>query len=340
MIMSEEATTHICPSLLQETKGETGYSNRALKMLFDGQKVSQELPYEHSDDNEAIDTFIDNSKRISVSGVQVKYSLVIDEKALRLTKEGEQGEFILKPIPNHIRNKNFCPANEHLTMQIASQVYAIPVAPNGLCFFKDGSPAYFVRRFDIRDGGKLQKEDFASLAGLTRKNGGSDYKYDNLSYEEFAGIIDKYSLVPQVDKLRFFELLVFNFVFCNGDAHLKNFSLLEDKDGKYRLSPAYDLLNTYFHIDDGIFAMSKGLFTDPKPAYFGAESAVTGKTFYNFGIKVGLPDRLVNSVLDKFCKAYELTDKLIFNSFLSKELKMQYRLIYKSRIDSYLSERI
>ena len=45
---------------------------------------------------------------------------------------------------------------------------------------------------------------FASLAGLTRKNGGSDYKYDNLAYEEFAGIIDKYSSVPQVDKLRFF----------------------------------------------------------------------------------------------------------------------------------------
>lgn len=63
--------------------------------------------------------------------------------------------------------------------------------------FSGRNPAYFVRRFDLSEKGKLQKEDFASLAGLTRKNGGSDYKYDNLAYEEFAEIIDKYSSVPK-----------------------------------------------------------------------------------------------------------------------------------------------
>ena len=344
MIM--ETDTHICPSLLRETGGESGYSPKALKLLFDGENISCELPYKHFDDNVGIDIFNNNSKRISVSGVQIKYSLVADDGILRLTKEGEQGEFILKPVPNNLRNKEFCPANEHLTMQIAAQVYGIPTAPNGLCFFQDGTPAYFVRRFDLSGKGKLQKEDFASLAGLTRKNGGSDYKYDNLAYEEFAGIIDKYSSVPQVDKLRFFELVLFNFVlfvcltvltYSNGDAHLKNFSLLEEKKGRFRLSPAYDLLNTHLHINDGIFAMSKGLFVNPESDYFGAASAVTGKTFYYFGLKIGLPERLVNSCLEKYTKVYELTDKLIEHSFLSKELKQQYRLMYKSRIGSYLS---
>ena len=328
-----ETDTHICPSLLRETGGESGYSPKALKLLFDGENIS----YKHFDDNVGIDIFNNNSKRISVSGVQIKYSLVADDGILRLTKEGEQGEFILKPVPNNLRNKEFCPANEHLTMQIAAQVYGIPTAPNGLCFFQDGTPAYFVRRFDLSGKGKLQKEDFASLAGLTRKNGGSDYKYDNLAYEEFAGIIDKYSSVPQVDKLRFFELVLFNFVYSNGDAHLKNFSLLEEKKGRFRLSPAYDLLNTHLHINDGIFAMSKGLFVNPESDYFGAASAVTGKTFYYFGLKIGLPERLVNSCLEKYTKVYELTDKLIEHSFLSKELKQQYRLMYKSRIGSYLS---
>lgn len=239
MIM--ETDTHICPSLLRETGGESGYSSKALKQLFDGKNISCELPYKHFDDNVGIDIFNNNSKRISVSGVQIKYSLVADDGILRLTKEGEQGEFILKPVPNNLRNKEFCPANEHLTMQIAAQVYGIPTAPNGLCFFQDGTPAYFVRRFDLSEKGKLQKEDFASLAGLTRKNGGSDYKYDNLAYEEFAGIIDKYSSVPQVDKLRFFELVLFNFVYSNGDAHLKNFSLLEEKkeDSAYLLHTIY-----------------------------------------------------------------------------------------------------
>ena len=35
------------------------------------------------------------------------------------------------------------------------------------------------RILGIYHKGTLQKEDFASLAGLTRKNGGPDYKYDN-----------------------------------------------------------------------------------------------------------------------------------------------------------------
>jgi len=305
-------------------------------MLFDGREISHILPYEPFDDNDIIDTFTDNSKRISVSGVQIKYSIVADEKILRLTKEDEQGRFILKPVPNNLRYKEFCPANEHLTMQIASQVYGITTASNGLCFFKDNSPAYLVRRFDISDDGKFQKEDFASLAGLTRMNGGSSYKYGNLSYEDFALIIDKYSSTPQIDKMRFYELILFNFVFCNGDAHLKNFSLLEDKTGKYRLSPAYDLLNTLIHVNDNIFAMDKGLFSLSDPESYGVRLATTGKTFYTFGIKIGLPERIINNLLDKYCKIYELTDTLINNSFLSNELKKQYKQLYMTRINSFL----
>ena len=336
--MTEE-TVHICPSLLFECKGESGYSKKALKMLFDGKEISDKLPYIRFDDNDTIDSFTDNSKRISVSGVQIKYSVIADRGILHLTKTSEQGEYILKPVPNNLRYKEFCPANEHLTMQIAAQVYGIPTAPNGLCFFKDGSAAYFIRRFDILNKNKLLKEDFASLAGLTRNNGGSDYKYSNLSYEECAGLIDTYSSVPQVDKMRFFELLLFNFVFCNGDAHLKNFSLLEDKNGKFRLSPAYDLLNTHIHVDDSIFALSKGLFTKPEPAYFSISSAVIGKTFQVFGEKIKLPTNLVSGLLDKFCTIHPLIDELIENSFLSDTLKIKYKRMYKSRINSFLSMR-
>lgn len=331
--------THICPSLLFECEGEQGFSKKALKILFDGKDVSDKLPYERFDDNDTIDTFNDNSKRISVSGVQIKYSLVVDDNILRPSKRGEQGSFILKPIPNNLRNKDFCPANEHLTMQIASQVYGIPTAPNGLCFFKDDSPAYFVRRFDISEGRKFLNEDFASLAGLTNKNGGSDYKYANLSYEDCAGLIDRYSAVPQIDKLRFFELLLFNFVFCNGDAHLKNFSLLEDKSGKFRLSPAYDLLNTLIHVNDSIFALNKGLFSKPKAEYFGVQSAVTGKSFYIFGQSIGLPEKLISKSLDKFTTIHAQTETLIRNSFLPDALKKQYGLMYKSRVNSFLSMR-
>lgn len=339
--MTDILAHSVCPSLLKNIAGEAGYSKKAKLLLFDGKNVSHLLPYECFDgDNGAIDIFADNSRRVSLSGVQIKYSLVIDHGELRLTTSAEQGTYILKPKPSHIRNASYCAANENLTMQIASQVYKIRTAPNGLCFFKNGEIAYFVRRFDIRNGEKCRKEDFASLAGLTNKNGGSEYKYDNLSYQDFASLIDQYSSMPVVDKLRFFTLIVFNYVFCNGDAHLKNFSLLEDKNGKFVLSPAYDLLNTRLHVDDGIFAMTKGLFTTPLPEYFyGPVSAVVGHTFFCFGQLIGLPDAGINRVLDDFCTVNPRIDELIDNSFLSESLKKEYKQCYKSRINSYLTIR-
>lgn len=50
-----------------------------------------------------------------------------------------------------------------------------------------------------------------------------------------------------VDMKRFFELVVFNYIYANGDAHLKNFSLIRQGED-FRLTPAYDLLNTALHI--------------------------------------------------------------------------------------------
>lgn len=64
----------------------------------------------------------------------------------------------------------------------------------------------------------------------------------------------------EIEKL--YTLIVFNFVFSNGDAHLKNFSLIEIPGGDYVLSPAYDLLNTRIHVDDSDFALDGGLFSD------------------------------------------------------------------------------
>lgn len=337
----KEDKYHICPSLLQRVKGESGYSAKAEKLLFDGVSVSPILPYENLDtDPSVIDTFTDNSKRISLSGVQIKFSLLVDGGVLRLTTASEQGLYILKPKPGHIRNAVYCAANEHLTMQIASQIFKIQTAPNGLCFFSSGEPAYFVRRFDIVGDEKLRKEDFAALAGLTNRQGGSNYKYDHLSYQDFAILIDRYSSMPMVDKYRFFTLMVFNYVFCNGDAHLKNFSLLEDNRGKFKLSPAYDLLNTRLHVDDEIFAMRRGLFSEPKSGYFyGSSLAVVGRTFFEFGRLIGLPDTSIKNVLDSFCEIRPETDELIDNSFLSDDLKKEYKLNYKGRINSYLTIR-
>lgn len=68
-------------------------------------------------------------------------------------------------------------------MQIAKQVYGLNTAENALIFFKNGSPAYITRRFDVKEKDeKWDKEDFATLAGKSKDNAGANFKYD-YSYE-------------------------------------------------------------------------------------------------------------------------------------------------------------
>ncbi len=252
---------HYCPGTLAE--GFSTYSPACRRAVFNGKNVSPVLPYELPQRDEGVaELFIENRKRISISGVQEKESLILEKNTLRLTVAGEQGTYILKPVPRDVLKVDQVPANEHLTMQIARQVYGINTAANALIFFKDGSPAYLTRRFDVRpDGTKWGVEDFASLAGKTTDNAGPNFKYA-YSYEEAGLLIQKFVPAWRVEVERYFALVVFNFLFSNGDAHLKNFSLMESANGDYLLSPAYDLLNTRLHVADSDFALDTGLFAD------------------------------------------------------------------------------
>ena len=253
----------ICPSTLKI--GFNTYCPQALKELFDGQIVSHLFSMSSPDSNTIdADEALKSIGRISLSGAQPKFSVVVENGLLRYANEGEQGTYILKPKPTsyHIINREFCSINEHVTMQIASQVYGIETAPNALCFFDDGSPAYITRRFDVHKNGKHKQEDFAALLGYTKDNAGSSYKYDKASYEDCAEIIHRYVKAALVDIRRFYRLILFNFITLNDDAHLKNFSLIE-RNGEYRLSPAYDLINTSLQLrNPRIFALDKGLFKE------------------------------------------------------------------------------
>jgi len=250
-----------CPGTLAE--GFSTYSPGCLRNMFNGKKVNHILSYDQPQMNEEVaELFIENRKRISISGVQEKLSFILEKNVLRLTKEGEQGTYILKPIPRDLKKVDQVPANEHLTMQIAKQVYGLNTAENAIIFFQNGSPAYITKRFDIKeDGTKWGKEDFATLAGKTNDNAGPNFKYA-FSYEEAGLLIQKYVSAWRIEIEKYFSLVLFNFLFSNGDAHLKNFSLLESSKGDYLLSPMYDLLNTKMHVDDSDFALNKGLFAD------------------------------------------------------------------------------
>lgn len=320
---------NFCPSLL--TEGHSTYSPSAAKLLFDGAKVSHIFCGENPASPIPSKDAIANIGRISLSGVQPKYSIVVDNGHLRYSRGDEKGTHILKPAPSafHILEKDACPANEHLTMQLASQVYGIETAANGICFFQDGSMAYFTRRFDINGQERLLQEDFASLLGVTKANAGTDYKYTAASYEDCAEIIRKHVKVYKLDLLRFFRVILFNFITLNDDAHLKNFSLIK-RGGEYRLSPAYDLVNTSLHLwEPTLFALKKGLFKEGTT--FTDVSPISREHFEEFGRRIGLSEKVTTKEIDRFAIRYSLAELLVERSFLPEKLKKDYLASYDYR---------
>jgi serine/threonine-protein kinase HipA len=326
-----------CPGTLAE--GFSTYSTTCLRNLFNGKKVSHILPYNAPQKSEEVaEQFMENRKRISISGVQEKLSMLMEKNILRLTKEGEQGTYILKPIPRDLKKVDQVPANEHLTMQIARQVYGINTAENAMIFFKDGSPAYITKRFDVKDENvKWGKEDFASLAGKTKDNAGPDFKYD-YSYEELGLLIQKFVPAWKIEIEKYFSMIIFNFLFSNGDAHLKNFSLLETSGGDYILSPTYDLINTRLHVDDSDFALSKGLFADGfRSATYKKNHHPCKDDFTEFGKRIGIAASRIEKLLQPYYEKHPLMEVLIGHSFLNDANKRGYLQMYGTKRNFLIS---
>jgi serine/threonine-protein kinase HipA len=323
----------VCPCTLQE--GFTTYSPKALRQLFNGKKVSHHLKYIVSDAKKGQRTLLtENRTRISISGVQEKFSLRLEKKELVLTDK--MGEYILKPVPIDLDFVHDAPANEHLTMQIATQVFKLDVAKNAMIFFADGEPAYITKRFDVMpDGNRCLQEDFASLLQKTSEHqGNKNFKYES-SYFEMAIAIDKFLPSSLIAKEKLFQLCVFNYLIGNGDAHLKNFSVIDyNQDGFYQLSPAYDLLCTRLHVADGDFALEDRLYeNDFKHESFAHYGFHAYDDFYDFGIMIGLMPKRVTNFLYNFLTKENEVESLVARSFLSDELKPIYIKHYHDKLN-------
>jgi len=315
-----------CPGCLKEI--EIGFCKKCLQTLFDGQKVGHVLPF-NSPYEDNSDSYLEHTKKISISGVQVKYSLRLEDKELQLTDMG--GQYILKPIPaGTFKFLDQAPANEHLTMQIAKQLFKLDVPSNALMEFKDGSPAYIVRRFDQMDSKKIQQEDFAQIAQMTSETHGKNYKYD-LSYEEIASLITKYISTYKIELEKFFRMILFNYVFSNGDAHLKNFSAIKTAQGDYVLTPVYDLLCTRIHSPTES-DMALDLLTDGYSNAFEACGFYAYQDFFEFARKIGIKDSRAKKILAEFTTSNKFVHQLIERSYLNAECKKLYADYYEDRL--------
>lgn len=271
----------------------------------------------------------------SISGVQDKVQLDYDGTNLNIVEKG--GTFILKPIPSNpsAKFKDDIPANEHLTMQIARQIFGIDTAVNACVRFKDGELAYLTKRFDRREGEVVHQEDLCQLMGRTEETHGKNYKYDT-SYEEIADAVRSFCPAHKIALYHIFYRILFNYVFANGDAHLKNFSFCQGANGDYVLSPAYDLLNTLLHFPNEPGRTALDLFKDDYMTEAYEELGFyTEPDFIRLGDAYGISEAQVIKMIKTFHAKKAQVEDMISRSFLSPESKSKYVDIFHDRLMAF-----
>ncbi|MTI26598.1 type II toxin-antitoxin system HipA family toxin [Fulvivirga kasyanovii] len=256
---------------------------------------------------------------VTVPGVQPKLSLGWIKTELQNGHQGRltvmdalEGLYILKP-----QNKQYpqMPENEHLSMKLAA-LFKIDIVPINMIRLASGELCYITKRIDRKpDGSKIHMIDFLQILELEDK-----YKGTMESVGKKVGELSENTLL---DKLRFFELAVFNFIIGNNDMHLKNFSMWLSHMG-WTLSPAYDLLNVKM-----ILPQDK----DDTALLLGGKKLNFNKSYFNrFGEVLSLNNKQISAVYKRLYKWLPKANEIIDISFLSDDNKSEYKRLIAERV--------
>jgi serine/threonine-protein kinase HipA len=297
---------------ISETEPELseGYHRRCSRKLF-GTTRPPEVPFRVADVAREAQKMVG---RMSIPGVQPKLSVIHDKRKHQVSVVEKGGLYILKPPTERFES---VPENENLCMNIAS-TYGIEVPPHGLLPLMDAKLAYVVRRFDrLEDGSKLQQEDFQQLLQTDDKYAGS--------YERIANFIKGDSSVPGLDLIRLFERALLFYVLANGDAHLKNFSLLCSEEIGYQLSPAYDIVNSRLVLPEEQEEVCLSLQ--------GKKNRLSRGEFFGLAEHFGLTRKQADNSLSRLHDLKSTVEAMIVDSFLRTDLMEGFLAIFRDRMD-------
>lgn len=256
-------------------------------------------------------------RSVAVPGVQPKLSMSLvkknsEQSNSRLTVIGALGgHFIFKP-PSHRFPE--MPENEHLTMRIA-EAFGIQVVPSSLIRLSSGELSYITKRVDRTDTGeKIHMIDMFQITEAFDK-----YKS---SMEKVGNALGKYSSNTLLDRIFYFDLVVFSFLTGNNDMHLKNFSMIEIPSG-WALSPAYDLLNVSIVLPEDSEEIALSLV--------GKKKKLKRDHFEQLGEGLGLTTKQIKGSFNRMIKNKSKAINWIDRSFLSNEMKIAYKEVFEGR---------
>ncbi|MCY4051375.1 MAG: type II toxin-antitoxin system HipA family toxin [Gammaproteobacteria bacterium] len=142
-----------------------------------------------------------------------------------------------------------------------------------------GGGYFAIQRFDKEQNNRMHMH---SACGLLH----SDYRVPSLDYEDLLALTMILTRdIREVEKM--FRLAVFNVFAHNRDDHGKNFSYLMDKDGEWRLSPAYDL------------TFSSGPRGEQSTTVMGEGKTPSQSELMELGLVAKLPKKMIHNTIEQ-----------------------------------------
>jgi serine/threonine-protein kinase HipA len=214
------------------------------ELVSEARPTEEQLPSGGPDEDRA------EGLRFSLAGVQLKLSMLREGERLTLPVPDQAGDWIAKfdsPSFPHL------PENEYSILEWARTAgFDVPE-----CYLqglddldeevellrvvrrvvRSGTGVLAIRRYDRTPAGRIHQEDFAQVVGLPPGK-----KYEQIRHEDMAVLTRQLIDEPALDE--YVRRLVLTVATGNGDAHLKNWSLIYPDKVQAAWSPLYDQVAT------------------------------------------------------------------------------------------------
>jgi serine/threonine-protein kinase HipA len=156
------------------------------------------------------------------------------------------------------------------------------------CFIieENGRAHFLTKRFDRKDGKKVHMQTLCGIAHF-------DYRLHRAySYEQAFNVMRALRL-SYAEARQMFRRMVFNVMIRNQEDHTKNISFLMEEDGKWHLSPAYDM--GYAYNPNG------GWTATHQMSINGKYDDITRNDLLTFASQNNIKD--ATSIIDEVCEA-------------------------------------
>ncbi len=177
---------------------------------------------------------------------------------------------------------------------------------------ENGRAHFMTKRFDRVNGNKQHMQSLCGMAHYDFNMAGA------YSYEQAFEVMRKLRL-SKAEATEQYRRMLFNIIARNQDDHTKNISFLMSKNGKWKLSPAYDV--TYSHNPAGKWTNQHQMSVNGKRDQFTKEELIyTGKS-----ISINRPEAIINEVMTAVDKWMLFANRAGVKKNISLDIKQQHR---------------